>query len=186
MTGSRTQHDASEGSGTAPQPRQKRMTALRLANPIVRTILRSPFHGMLSRHLMLITIRGRRTGRPFTLPVGYLQEGDTVLVLIGEPERKTWWRNLEGGSTAVQVLLRGRTMEAVGDVLTWDTDREAEVEALTRFATRSRGTARALGIERGDGIPDPASVRAAAPDVVMVRIKLAATGPGTRGTTQPR
>jgi hypothetical protein len=63
-------------------------------NPIVRTLLRSPAHGLVSGHLALITITGRRSGRTYTFPVGYHRDGDHVTIGIDWPERKRWWRNL--------------------------------------------------------------------------------------------
>ena len=67
----------------------------RTANPVVRAVLSSPLHPLLSRSLALITVTGRRSGRRYTVPVGYRQDGDRVLINVGWPERKHWWRNLE-------------------------------------------------------------------------------------------
>jgi hypothetical protein len=56
--------------------------------------------------LTLITVTGRRSGRRYTIPVGYLETADAVLVLVNDAPSKTWWRNyLEGGP--IEVLLRG-------------------------------------------------------------------------------
>ena len=66
----------------------------RTANPVVRTMLSSPLHPLLSRGLALITVIGRRSGRRYTFPVGYRQDGDRVTVTVGAPARKRWWRNL--------------------------------------------------------------------------------------------
>jgi hypothetical protein len=66
----------------------------RTANPIVKGLLRSPLHGLLSDKYALITVTGRRSGRRFTFPVGYEREGDRVTIGVGWPERKVWWRNL--------------------------------------------------------------------------------------------
>ena len=37
----------------------------------VAWLLRSPFHGMLSNGMMLITVSGRKTGKKYTTPVDY-------------------------------------------------------------------------------------------------------------------
>lgn len=47
-------------------------------NDFMAWVLRSPFHGMLSNGMMLITITGRKTGKTYTTPVGYYVEGDTL------------------------------------------------------------------------------------------------------------
>jgi F420H(2)-dependent quinone reductase len=78
----------------------------RTGNPLVRALLRSPLHVLLSRNLALVTYTGRRSGREHTIPVGYTLDGDRVRVVVGVPERKRWWRNLRGGAP-VRVRLRG-------------------------------------------------------------------------------
>jgi hypothetical protein len=66
----------------------------RTGNPLVRALLRSPAHAVLSGRLALITVTGRRSGRAHTFPVGYRRDGDRVTIAVGSPERKRWWRNL--------------------------------------------------------------------------------------------
>ena len=78
----------------------------RTINPLVRGLLRSPAHRLVSSHLALLTVTGRRSGRTFTFPVGYHQEGDVVTIGVDWPERKRWWRNLLDGAP-VELLLRG-------------------------------------------------------------------------------
>src|SRR3954453_6100040 len=90
----------------------------RTANPIVRAVLSSPLHPLLSRGLALITVTGLRTGRRYTFPVGYRRAGDRVLVRVGAPARKRWWRNLRDGDR-VEMLIRGQRYDgyarALGD-----------------------------------------------------------------------
>jgi hypothetical protein len=83
----------------------------RSANPLVRLVLSSPLHPLLSRSLALITVTGLKSGRTYTFPVGYKQEGDRVTIGVGWPERKRWWRNLRGGAP-VRVRLRGNIRSA--------------------------------------------------------------------------
>ena len=73
-----------------------------LANAIVTSILRSPWHGMRSNHLLLLTFIGRKSGKEFTTPLRYVQEGETLKMLVLYP----WWKNLREQSI-VRVLLRG-------------------------------------------------------------------------------
>jgi hypothetical protein len=54
--------DGEDDSQNRPGPRP-RMTAPRSINPLVRAVLGSPLHWILSHKLLLITVRGRRTGR---------------------------------------------------------------------------------------------------------------------------
>ncbi len=75
-------------------------------NPILRAMLRSPLHPLLSARLALITVVGRHSGRSRTFPVGYRREADKVTIVVGWPERKVWWRNLIDGGE-VRLRLRG-------------------------------------------------------------------------------
>ena len=78
-----------------------------LANLCVERALRSPLHGALDGSLTLLTYRGMRSGREITLPVQYARDGDQVVVLVGHPERKRWWRNFRG-PREVRLRLDGR------------------------------------------------------------------------------
>jgi deazaflavin-dependent oxidoreductase (nitroreductase family) len=79
----------------------------RTANPVVKAVLSSPLHPLLSRGLALITVTGRRSGRRYTFPVGYRQDRDRMTVNVGWPERKEWWRNLRQGGR-VEMRIGGR------------------------------------------------------------------------------
>jgi len=75
-----------------------------LINPVVRTLLRSPFHALMSDSVMLITFTGRRTGRRFTTPVRYVRAADTIRCFSSS--ETLWWRNLRGGAD-VQLRIAG-------------------------------------------------------------------------------
>ena len=79
----------------------------KIINPLVRLILRSPLHKLVSSTLLLITYHGRKTGREYSLPVQYAQAGKNIYIVPGMPEQKTWWRNLKEAAP-VQLTLRGR------------------------------------------------------------------------------
>jgi FAD/FMN-containing dehydrogenase len=79
----------------------------RVGNPVVRVLLRSPLHVALSGQLALITLTGRRSGRAFTLPVGYRRDGRVVKIAVGSPQRKRWWRNLLDEGAPVRMRIRG-------------------------------------------------------------------------------
>lgn len=81
----------------------------RLANPAVRGLLGSPLHRLLSGQLLLITYTGRKSGRSYTIPTGYRDRGEQIVIPIGWPERKVWWRNLREPAP-VTLRLRGREL----------------------------------------------------------------------------
>ena len=88
-------------------------------NPVVAAVLRSRAHWLLSRGLTLITVTGRRSGRRYTIPVGYLEISDAIIVLVNDAPSKTWWRNyLDGGP--IEVLMRGVWRHGEGRTLAPD------------------------------------------------------------------
>jgi hypothetical protein len=87
-----------------------------LVNPLVKAILRSPAHRLLSGRLVVIEIEGRRSHRRFSMPAGYEQTGPATLrITVGAPEAKVWWRNLLK-LAPVAVRLRGEHRAGVGRV----------------------------------------------------------------------
>lgn len=76
-------------------------------NDFMAWVLRSPLHGLLSANTMLVTLKGRKSGNPITLPVNYFREGENLWV-VTDRNRK-WWRNLQGGAQ-VEVFVRRQVM----------------------------------------------------------------------------
>lgn len=113
-------------------------------NPPVSWVLRSRLHWLLSRSLVLITVHGRRSGRFYTLPVGYVEAPGALYVLVGDYETKRWWRNLEGGAP-VTLILRGQTVGAHAEILDSQRDREELDRALARYGKRFRGILARVG-----------------------------------------
>ena len=79
---------------------------IKVQNPFMKWLLRSPLHGVVSRMYLLITFTGRKSGSVYTTPVQYAQDGDALYIITSEGY--TWWKNLRGGAD-VHIHLRGRT-----------------------------------------------------------------------------
>jgi hypothetical protein len=76
---------------------------VKMGNPLVRMLLGSPLHGMLDDSFLVLHLTGRKTGRRYDIPVGYVDlEGKLTVVTIAR-----WRVNLRGGAD-VEVTLRGR------------------------------------------------------------------------------
>lgn len=86
---------------------------VRLQNPLMNWLLRSPLHGAASGMYMLISITGRKTGAVYTTPVQYKQQEETLWVITSTAYQ--WWRNLQGGAD-VQLNLRGVPRQATAHV----------------------------------------------------------------------
>jgi deazaflavin-dependent oxidoreductase (nitroreductase family) len=141
-----------------------------IGNALVGGVLRSPLHRTMSRSLLLLTYRGRRTGKEYTIPVGYARYADDELVVIaGRPGGKTWWTNMRG-SLPVRVRLAGKDIQGEARLVTGD---EA-VPRLAVYLEQIPRAARPFGIETGpDGrvAPERLSAAAAAVQVVSVRLR---------------
>jgi F420H(2)-dependent quinone reductase len=109
---------------------------VRLANPLVRAVLRSRWHRMLSDRLLVLTYTGRRSGRRFEIPVRYAETEDGRLVVVAvRPERKLWWRSFQRSATAA-VTLRGERIGVEGALQT-GSPRDAAFGAYLRRYPRS-------------------------------------------------
>jgi deazaflavin-dependent oxidoreductase (nitroreductase family) len=140
-------------------------------NPIVRFILRSPLHGIMSKNLMLITYTGQKSGKEFTLPVSYVQEGDTVFVIPGMPEKKVWWHNIHQ-NTPVQLRLRGKAISSKASLLSVENDLETMTHALSLFIRKLPAGASSYKVKQdSDGEFDRADLKRAARDLVIIRFK---------------
>ena len=120
------------GPDSKSQPMNETHTAVRhprpprpariLMNALVTTILRSRWHRMRSDHLLLLTFTGRKSGKAFTTPLRYTQEGATLRITVVYP----WWKNLVGNAT-VRILLRGQMRIGCAELLP-EKDGEAVVK----------------------------------------------------------
>ena len=87
-----------------------------LFNPVVAAILRSPFHWFVSFGLMLITVTGRRTGRRYTIPVGYQRDANLLTILVSEAPKKQWWRNFHDPAP-VEVRVKGKRLSGTAQLV---------------------------------------------------------------------
>ena len=101
--------------------------------PALSILLRSPVHRLASGRLALITYTGRRSGRRYTIPVLYRNNGDEVTIAVGWPDRKVWWRSLTGDGGPVSLLVRGRELR--GHAIA---SRDAGRDALVRVRVDAR------------------------------------------------
>ncbi len=67
-----------------------------LANLIMKPLLASPLHFFASKHILLVSVTGRKSGKVYTTPLEYKQEGDDLMIFT-QKDRK-WWRNLISGA----------------------------------------------------------------------------------------
>ena len=128
----------------APRPYSVRN---RTINVVVRALLASPLHRLLSGSVLLLTYTGSSSGRPHTLPVQYARDGDCLAVLVGDSANKQWWRSLRQ-PVPVQVRLAGVEISAIGELVA-DADQRARLlRSYVRGYPRAQGKASSAQILR--------------------------------------
>jgi hypothetical protein len=158
-----TTTDSAPIRSVVPNPR-----VMRVINPFVAAILRSPFHRAFSKSVLLLTVIGRRSGRRYTTPVGYTREGDIVTVFSSG---HTWCNNLRGGA-AVAVWLEGRGRTGRAELVE---DRACVLDEFQRYLKRFglRDGGRRIGFGLDDQYPPtPDQMAEALAGHVVIRIAL--------------
>jgi F420H(2)-dependent quinone reductase len=135
----------------------------RLVNPLVRWLVRSRLHPLLSRSLVILSYQGRRTGRWRSLPCMYARDGQDLYIVPGQPDRKVWWRNLRQ-PTPVRLRLQGRDLEGTA---TASSDPEAVAAGLRRYLARYPKAAKSLAVRL-----DPNGTATVSRPLVVVAVHL--------------
>ena len=135
-------------------------------NDFMGWVLRSPFHGVLSDGMMLITVTGCKTGKKYTTPVGYYREGGDLWVITSRD--RTWWKNLRGGAD-VELLLGRRPVAAFAELELDEGDVQARMHDYIKHVPRA---AKPLGIRVENGIVNAEDAERVGKDRLFVRIKV--------------
>jgi hypothetical protein len=115
----------------------------RVANPVLRRVLRTPLGRRPGRRLAVLRYRGRTTAQPHELVVMYVRMADTVWIMVGWPETKRWWRNLVEAAP-VELWIGSRHVNGSATVLTpgvRDDERRAAFAAYTTVFPKAPGPA---------------------------------------------
>ena len=101
----------------------------------------------MGRRLILLSYTGRKTGKSYTIPVSYVEQGDELLI----PGGGAWKKNLENG-LAVGIRLRGRERRANPEIIR---DPNEVEELITFMMAANPAVSRFIGVpKRTDGRPD--------------------------------
>jgi hypothetical protein len=156
-------------TATSPAPIRSSVPSTRVLhviNPFVSLILRSPLRRMVSNRLLL-TFTGRKTGKVFTIPVGYTREDETLTRF----SEYGWWKNLRGGAP-VTVRLHGRRRTGRAEAIE---DRAVVLAAaarlVARFGAKDAGSRIGLALD-AEAPPSHEEVAAAMEGHVMIRLGL--------------
>jgi deazaflavin-dependent oxidoreductase (nitroreductase family) len=143
----------------------------RLSNPVTAALLKSPLHRMLSGSVALLTVTGRRSGATYVFPVQYVRSGATFVIVPGDYEHKTWWRNLRS-ARPLWIRVAGRDLSGTGQALAGAEHPEEVADGLALYLAHFRHSAEARDLWPDKGQFDRARLLAAAAGEVIVRIVL--------------
>jgi hypothetical protein len=136
-------------------------------NDFMAWVLRSPFHGILSNGMMIMTITGRKTGKKFTFPVGYYPENGCIWVITSRD--RTWWKNLQGGAD-VELLLKRKPVTAYAEP---DLDQKAVEARMVEYLHHVPQAAKPMKVRLENGKPNPQDIANTARDRLFIRLTLA-------------
>ena len=105
---------------TAPPP--KVSSRAKMALGFMTFLLRRGWMGPASDILMVITTKGRKTGRKHSIPIGYLRDGDDFIALTGE-NVSNWFRNvLANGKATLEI--KKEIFDVSGELITDEVERQ--------------------------------------------------------------
>lgn len=135
-------------------------------NRMMKFTLRSPFHGSVSQSIMLLTFKGRKSGKTYTTPVRYVRAESRVTCFTREP----WWKNLQAGAP-VTLRLKGRDVNGVATPIT--DDNIAITTSLQHFLSEFPSDAKFYNVKLDTiGKPMAQDIHTAAQSTIMIRIQI--------------
>jgi hypothetical protein len=99
---------------------------LRLVNPVINLLLRTPLTGGARNQLMVVGFTGRKSGRHFSIPLSAHLVDDILYAMTGA----AWRHNFRDGAPA-QVLYMGKTTTMRGELIA---DRALAADLYSRCA----------------------------------------------------
>jgi hypothetical protein len=117
---------------SAPEPQGPPLPkwAYRVMNPLMMGLLRSPLHGLMDQSLMILIFKGRKSGKRYQIPVGYLPDNGRLYLF----SHSAWANNFRGGAP-VAMRLRGKLQRGTARII----DDPALIERVVRRMVQERG-----------------------------------------------
>ena len=139
-------------------------------NPVMRSLLRSPMHGITSHNIGIVHFTGRKSGRKLSTPLSYTREGNVVRLLSNQNTR--WWLNFRGEGVRVEMEIARERYPGTAVLL--EGDSETLREGVRRFIRALPRDAKVYGLKldaNGD-IVEP-SLASIVDELILVEIELA-------------
>jgi deazaflavin-dependent oxidoreductase (nitroreductase family) len=136
-------------------------------NPIMKSLLRSPLHSLVSKNMMLMTYTGRKSGKSYTTPMNYFILGEALYTT--STRERVWWRNLRGGAE-VTLQLQGKEVPAWAESIEEQSEMAQYLGSMFEVNPR---LARYMDVRIDpDGTPNLEDVARLAQERIMVRTDL--------------
>jgi hypothetical protein len=137
-----------------------------ILNPVMKTILKSPVHKLVSDGILILTFKGIKTGKEYSMPISYFSEDGTVFSFT----HAQWWRNLANGA---EVTVRLKGQDYVAYAVAESDDLTKKIPALRKMIAAKPQEAGFYNISfDSDGQPVEAEVIKAAQEAVLIKILL--------------
>jgi hypothetical protein len=138
-------------------------------NPIMRSLLRSPLHGITSNNIGIVHFSGRKSGRKLSTPLSYTREGDIVRLLSNRSTR--WWLNFRGENVKVEMEIARQRFPGTAVLL--EGDSEALRVGVRRFIRALPRDAKVYGLalDANREVVET-SLAAIADQLILVEIRL--------------
>ena len=143
-------------------------TLYAIINPVVKKILASPLHRLMSHNTVLLEFKGRKSGKKYATPVSYYESNGHLHCFTDKANK--WWLNLCAGDE-IEVTLRGQKMTGTPCVMV---DGSEEMQASLRdfLIAVPRDAAHAkVGFDT-NGQPIAADLERACNQLVLITIEL--------------
>jgi len=103
-------------------------------------LLRHGLMGSLANEIMVITVSGRKTGRKYSTPIGFLRDGETIIALS---RGSNWLKNAVATGTA-QIEIKGVTTKVSVTPVNDQAERDCIFELYKR--DRAKNFTRLFGV----------------------------------------
>lgn len=105
----------------------------KIALSFMAFLLRRGWMGPASDTLMVITTTGRKTGKRHSVPIGYIRDGDDIVVLSSK-NPSNWFRNVLANGTAT-LEIKKEKFDARGELITDEAERQ-RIFAIHKLNTK--------------------------------------------------
>ena len=120
------------------------------------TLLRHNLLGALGDEIMAITVTGRKSGKQYSTPIGYLRDGESIIALT-MGGASNWYKNVLATGRAT-LEIKGQPMAVKAGPITDQADRERIFELYQR--ERRRNFRRLFGVPCDSSVEDLAQALA--------------------------